>query len=421
MSNSANSMTILTALQNVQTWVEEHNYRGYEPFDGLCSYLRPLAFGSRFGEQLLQQLGRQSPINLRPILGIKPQDSTKGRGYMAWGYLHRFAANGNEEDRSKAEQCLDWLDLNKSRKYAKHSWGNVFDYVSRAGRINRDEPTIVWTGLIAQAYLEAFEQTRNRRWLQIADSICSWILDLPREQTATGTCLAYDFHQYAFVHNSNLLGAAALARTAKHTGNREYLQVARSAVEYSCHRQLADGAWYYAEEPKYHWIDNFHTGYNLDSLKRYIHYTGDNEWCENLSRGFAYFKKHFIDPDGCPRYYHNRRQPIDIQGAAQVIDTLTLFSDEDPESLELAGQVARWTIKNMQGRDGHFYYRLYPLITVRAPMIHWGQATMFKALAHLSLKLKAAGMPALGLTGKNSSHSGSTVRDHHLSPVNAAR
>ena len=94
---------------------------------------------------------------------------------------------------------------------------------------------------------------------------------------------------------------------------------------------------------------------------------------------------------GCPRYYHNRRQPIDIQGAAQVIDTLTLFSDEDPESFEIALRVAQWTIKHMQDPDGHFYYRRYPLITSKAPMIHWGQATMFKALTHLLTRSVSAG------------------------------
>jgi hypothetical protein len=41
----------------------------------------------------------------------------------------------------------------------------------------------------------------------------------------------------------------------------------------------------------------------------------------------------------------------------------------------------------MQAVDGHFYYRQYPFITARTPYFHWGQATMFKALAHLMLKL----------------------------------
>ena len=68
-------------------------------------------------------------------------------------------------------------------------------------------------------------------------------------------------------------------------------------------------------------------------------------------------------------------------------DALAFFSEEDPACLELAVKVARWTIEHMQDRDGHFYYRRYPGITVKTAMIHWGQATMFKALAQLSSRL----------------------------------
>ena len=206
---------INTARDSVQAWVERHAYRGYEPFDGLMSYLRPLTFGTQLGDQLLQQVGRQSPFNLRPLLGIRPQESTKGRGYMAWGYLHKFVNDGDAESLVKAEQALDWLDRNKSKLYAKHSWGNVFDYVSRNGHIPRDESTIVWTGLIAQAYLEAFERTGNERWLKIADSACSWILDLPRENTKNGVCLSYVAYKQNSVHNANMLGAAALVAVSR--------------------------------------------------------------------------------------------------------------------------------------------------------------------------------------------------------------
>jgi rhamnogalacturonyl hydrolase YesR len=154
-------------------------------------------------------------------------------------------------------------------------------------------------------------------------------------------------------------------------------------MEYSCTRQLADGAWFYAEDPKYHWIDNFHTGYNLDSLKCYIESTGDETWRPNLRVALNYYQQHFFEDDGCPKYYHNRRYPVDSQCAAQSIETLSAFSDQDPDCLQLAVKVARWTIENMQGKDGHFFYRIYPLMKARTPMLHWAQATIYKGLASL--------------------------------------
>ena len=244
----------------------------------------------------------------------------------------------------------------------------------------------MWTSLIGHAYVDAFEITGNDWFLDIAGSACNWIMELPREKTPRGDCISYLAHVQSSIHNANMLGAGLLARTAKHTGNREYLRVARSAMEYSCSRQLTDGSWWYAEAPKYHWIDNFHTGYNLDSLDVYLKASGDEEFRECLDRGLAFYKNHFFEDSGRPKYYHTRTYPVDIQCAAQSIDTLAHFSQRDPACRELAEKVAAWTIRNMQDSAGFFYYRQYPLVKARTPMLHWGQATMFKGLAELFLR-----------------------------------
>jgi len=379
---------VKSSLDRVERWVEDRQYRGYEPFDGLSSWFRPLTFGTLLGERLLLQLIRQCPINLRPIMGVFPKDSTKGRGYMASGYLNRYRTTGDADYLRKAEECLDWLDHHKAAKFKKHSWSNHFDFSSRGGAYTRNDPIIVWTALIGFAYLDAYEITASKRWLEIADSVCGWIMDLPREQTGQGDCLSYLAHVQSSIHNSNMLGAAMLARTAKHTGNREYLKVSRSAMEYSCSRQLPDGSWWYGEDPKYHWIDNFHTGYNLDSLKCYLESTGDDTWQPNFQRGLNFYKQYFFEADGCPKYYHDRRYPVDSQCAAQSIESLASFSRRDPECLDLAIKVALWTIANMQASDGHFYYRIYPLMKARTPMLHWAQATIYKGLTVLQNRMQ---------------------------------
>jgi len=42
-----------------------------------------------------------------------------------------------------------------------------------------------------------------------------------------------------------------------------------------------------------------------------------------------------------------------------------------------------WPIRNMQSRDGHFFYRVYPLVKARTAMLHWAQATTYRALTLL--------------------------------------
>lgn len=374
------------SLQAVQRWVEDHDYKGYDPGDGQTSFLAPLTFGNLLLERILQQVIWKSPINLRPVLGVKPLDSTKGRGFMAWGHMMLYGKFRREDDRRKAEACLDWLDKHRVTRYPGHSWGNHFQFSARGGRIPKGEPTIVWSSLIGEGFVEAFEQTQDERWLDVAKGICTWILSIPREKTPTGDCLSYVGYGQSSIHNSNLLGAGMLSKTWKHARKDEYLDAARKAVQYSCTRQMDDGSWWYGEHPTLHWIDNFHTAYNLDNIKRYIDCSGDATYKPHLAKGYEYFKKVFFEENGRPRYYHTSTYPVDIQCASQAIDTFALFADEDPEALDHARRVARWTIGTMQDPTGYFYYRQYPMKIAKTPYFHWGQATMFKALAHLIVR-----------------------------------
>lgn len=378
------------SLDQVQEWVEHHKYQGYEPFDGLSSWIRTLTFGNLFAQRILQQTIRQSPFNLRPLMGVTPKDSTKGQGYMAWGYLILFRATKQDACLEKAIRCLHWLDQNKVARFKYHSWSNHFDFASRGGCYTKNDPIIVWTSLIGHAYIEAYEITQDNKFLRVAESACRWILDLPREKTDRGTCISYLADRQSSIHNANMLGAGLLARTGAKTGDEEFRRVARSSMDYSCARQRPDGSWWYAEAPNHQWIDNFHTGYNLDALRFYIDSTSDEEYRPNLVKGLEFFKDHFFESSGRPKYYHSRTYPVDIQCAAQAIDTLAWFSDLDSACLPLAQKVAAWTIRNMQDSDGHFYYRQYPLIKAKTPMFHWGQATMFKALSQLYLAQRAS-------------------------------
>jgi rhamnogalacturonyl hydrolase YesR len=380
--------TVRSSIDGVSRWVEEHQYKAYDPGDGNTSFLRLLTFKNIFLERILTAAVLRAPFNIRPLIGIKPHTSTKGMGYMAWGYALMWAQTGDNRFRNRAIACLDWLMENRAAGWVHYCWGNHFAFVTRNGKLPALEPTIVWSSLIGLAFLKAYEVLGNAKYLEVASSVCDWILSLPREQTDSGACLSYVPHTQSSIHNSNLLGAGLLASVSKHTHDHRAREVARDAVIYSCTRQLPDGAWYYGEASKNRWIDNFHTGYNLDSLMRYMECTGDRTFEDALRRGINYFKTSFFEADGRPKYFFNQTYPIDIQCASQAIDTLTLFSNSDHESLPLACKVAQWTIANMQDADGHFYYRDLGWRKVRTPMLHWGQGTMFKALAHLLARLE---------------------------------
>lgn len=374
------------SLRRLDGWLRSQEYKAYDPFDGLSSFLRPLTFRKRFPQQVLQQFVRRNPWNLRPLLGIKPHRSTKGMGFLAAGYARLSVLTSDAEFEERARWCYRWLMENGTPGYSGHCWGNAFDYVSRGSDIPRGAPTVVWSGLIGHHFIEGYRIYKDPEYLKVAVSVGEFILhDLPRISTAGGLCLSYVTDTPIAVHNANLLGARLLAELYGETGEGRYLEVATEAARYSAAAQLENGAWYYGEESKFHWIDNWHTAYNLDSLLEYQTNTGDEQFQSVLRKGMDFYVRHFFREDGAARYYWDRDYKFDIQSCSQAIDTLILFSTTwaRPEWAALAERVARWTIDNMQDRSGYFYLWKNKWFTNTTPTFHWGAATMFHALSQL--------------------------------------
>ncbi len=379
--------TLLEPILRLDSWLVRNDYRGYDPFDGLNAWLRPLAVGA-LGKQLLQQGVRRFPLNLRPLLGIRPSRSSKGHGFLARAYLKLYRHTGEQEYLDKAVACLDWLHANASRKYGGLSWGNHFDYQSRVFYLPKGTPTIVWVSLIGQAFVDGWQTTGQNEYLQVAREACDFITGLERRRDGKGVCISYIPGQYRSVHNANALGGALLARVARHTGDAAMRAIAREAMDYTVGAQLSSGAWWYGESENLHWIDNFHTGYVLDSLWCYAEATGDFTHRDAFDRGARYFIDNFFLPDGTPKYYADKTWPVDIQCASQSIETLTMLGRvwDDPSVRALARRVASWTVARMQDRSGYFYFRRLPFMVNRTPTLHWGQATMLDALSSLLLE-----------------------------------
>ncbi|MGA7064088.1 MAG: hypothetical protein WBY69_22980 [Candidatus Acidiferrales bacterium] len=377
---------ILESIHRLSEWLEKNDYRGYDTFDGLnAKYLRPLTFETKFLRTVLQQGVRRFPVNVRPLLGIPKNRSTKGMGYLARGFIRLQQATGDKSWGDKAESALQWLIENESTGYSGACWGNHFDYQSRGFYLPKGVPTIVWTSLIGHAFLDAYDHFKRDNYLQVAASACEHISrDLDTYPEGDSLCISYIPTGKNEIHNANTLGASLLARTYSYTRNESYRSLAQKAIQYTANHQRANGSWYYGEAPNVQWVDNFHTAYVLDCFKYYITATRDDRFQAKLDAGYEYWKNTFFLADGTPRYYDHKTLPIDIQCSSQAIDTLVFFNDRDPQNLPLALRVAKWTIENMQDRTGYFYYRRYsPRLVNKTPTLHWGQATMLCALAGL--------------------------------------
>ena len=385
-------MTIIRdSINKLDKWITENDWKDYDPFDGLSSKVANFfTFNNHYLRIALQQSVRRFPINLRPILGIKKTTGSKGMGFCALGYLKLYKATRKEEYLNKMRHCLDWLTRNYSEGHSGYAWGNHFSYESRGGGIPLNVPTIVWTSLIANVFLDAYEALGESKYFEVAQSAGNFIVqDIAQYRDSPDTiCFMYTPSQKkpyfgGTIHNSNVLGAWLLARLYQHTQDEELFLLAKKSVNFAVKYRLPHGGWYYGEPKQYHWEDNFHTGYNLESIYGYIKATGDTSSEDKLIESFKYYKSTFFREDGTPRYYNYKTYPLDIQCASQGIQTLVNLREYNPAALELAKKVALWTIKNMQAPKGFFYFRKYPLMINKTPMFHWGQATMLSALASL--------------------------------------
>jgi polysaccharide biosynthesis protein VpsJ len=377
---------IFDAIDRLVQWLERQEYKGYDTFDGLNSrLLRPFTFETKLLRQVLQQGVRRFPFNLRPLCGVAKSPSTKAMGFIARGYIRLHKARQEPIWADRATSILHWLVQNQSQGYSGACWGNHFDYQSRNSFVKAGVPSVVWTSLIGHAFLDGYEHFRDPALLDIASSACEHVVrDLGQHKEGDSICISYFPTESLQVHNANTLAASLLGRTYASTGDPEYRYRAEKSILYTARYQHEDGSWYYGEKDNLHWIDNFHTAYVLDSFKYYIDCTGDRQFQHAMMKGYEYWKRTFFLEDGTPRYYDYKTLPLDIQCCSQAIDTLVCFNSLDPNNLELATRIAKWTIRNMQDVSGYFYYRRYsPRVVNKTPTLHWGQATMLCALSGL--------------------------------------
>jgi hypothetical protein len=215
--------------------------------------------------------------------------------------------------------------------------------------------------------------------LPIGDFILQGLHRLEEDGTI---CFSYTPTDYYFVHNANLLAASLLIRLFKETGKEEYKNTALAALAYSMKHQRDDGSWYYAEKESAHWIDSFHTGFNLQAIRYFLDLGFAEEYRAQYEKGVRFYADNFFLADGTPKYYHNRVYPIDIHSSAQAI---VFFSGMGGQYEELTKRMLKWMIKNMQGPDGAFYFQKHKYYTIKIPYMRWGQAWAFQALTEYQL------------------------------------
>lgn len=389
---------LLTSFLRLKYYCESEHFKGWDPYDGLNSKLfRVLPFLKNIAlcRLVVIQGFKRCPINLRRITLVPKEHNAKGIGLFLSGYCNLYKTvqkhpewaselGSPEELRNQIKELADLLiSLRSIGNYSGACWGYNFDWQARRLFLfPKHTPTVVATNFCATALMEAYEITKEERYLQVALSSADFVIkDLHRTPYKDGFLFSYSpLEGNDTVFNASLLGSRLLSYCYHYTLNEEYRKLAGLSIKACCAGQREDGAWIYGMLPVQNWVDSFHTGYNLDALKAYQELTGDKAYNEYIERGFVYYINHFFMEDAMPKYYDNKTYPIDIHCPAQLFITLSRLHKLDAYH-NLAEKVLEWTIKNMQNKRGYFYYQLKPGISSKISYMRWSNAFMFKAMA----------------------------------------
>ena len=373
-------MEILPIIQRLQTYAESWNYAGYDPYDMLNSPLANLlSLGTRFGRIALTQLGRRSPFNFRPLLMVRRGINPKALALFLEGNVRLYRRDGSEENRQRLDQLVELLSVHRSPRTSGSAWGYNFPWQNRFQCLPRDTPTIVNTAFAGHALLDCFEACGNPKALELAGSIPDFMLnDLKRKNEGETFCFSYTPLDTNFVHNANMLGASLLARLAVNYNRPELLDPALASLHYSMKYQHTDGSWAYAETTAQSWIDSFHTGFNLEALRRFLQLGVAGEYLKQYETGVDFYAGTFCLDVGTPIYYHDRLYLVDIHAPAEAI---SFFSGEGDKYRALVNKILNWTLDNMyDAGQGIFYFRKANHFTIKIPYLRWSEAWAFRAL-----------------------------------------
>lgn len=360
-------------------WSATRRFAGSDPFDGLNSRIfqaTPLK-NYRLPRLALTQLVKRLPVNLRPLLGVPAGVNAKGIALFALAELSRHRTVGGEGHEFRARRLLDRLFRLGIRDKDTLAYGYNFDWQSRAFFAQKGTATIVPTAFASQAFAEAAAVFPDDAYKDAVQRIANFVatrLNRPVE-TDDEICFSYSPLDESVIFNASLFAGECLMRSQE----PEHRELASKALNFAIRAQRGDGGWSYGDGDSQQWVDNFHTAYVLQSIRRITDQIGTTDEAEAVfERGMRYWLTHFFLDDGAPKYYDGEAYPIDIHSAAAAIATLAELGE-----VEQARKVADWTVGHMQDVDGFFYYRLGRVIFDQTAFMRWGQAWMAYALARL--------------------------------------
>lgn len=378
-------MSAEKAISDLEKYLVKENYKGYDPYDTLNSWV-PFRLLGKWGPVLAIQFQKRNPINIRPLLGIRKEINPKAYGLFLQAYSILYKKTGKEEYLKKADYFFKWLNENYSEGYSGKCWGYNFPWASREKYMKPFVPSAVVTGFVGKGLFEYYSIGKKKEVADLLESACLFLdKDLEKVTNDSGISISYTPVQKDICYNASLLAAEILAKTYSITKKEEYKNTARKAVNFVVSRIHPDGRWNYSLDLSFKKEDtqlDFHQGYVLESIHAIQNALEIKEaaWEKALQDGLRFYIEEQFHECGRSYWRLPKPYPVEIHNQSQGIITLKRLKNYHPKAASFASTIADWTIANMQDQDGHFYYQLAKNYKHKIPYMRWSQAWMFLAL-----------------------------------------
>lgn len=383
-----------TAQKDLLAYIEKEEYKGYDPYDTLNSWL-PFGWLGKWGKPIGIQIQKRNPINIRALIGIKKDYNPKAIGLFLHAYSLQYQQHASEDLKSKIDFLFNWLLNNRTEGFKHYCWGYNFDWASSVKLLPAYSPTIVVTGFIGKGIIAYYEALKDPKALEVLKSIGNFIQeDLEQSEDASGICFSYSTIEVDCCYNASMLGSELFAFLYQETKEAQYKDLAIRSTNFVLDKQKADGKWNYSinlKSAKERTQIDFHQGYVIDSLANVMKYIPITEeyYLSFLKKGLDYYQKSQFLPNGQSFYRVPSKWPVEIHNQAQGIITFARWAYLDKNYIDLSKKIAKYTIQNMRSSKGYFYYKKYPWVTIKTPFMRWSQAWMFLALTELSIAPKS--------------------------------
>jgi len=374
-------------------WSKREGMRGYNKHDALNSpILRALLGWHKWPRIVAIQGVMRFPINLRPLLFVPKVFNPKGLALFATSYLDLYSESQDERFLDEARSVLQLLMENRSKgAWSGDCWGYAYPWQDMGFFAPAKMPNAVVSCFVAEAFLRAYQVTGERQYLEVVRSTIQFLLkDLPvLKETDSEFCLGYmPVPMDMRVMDVSILIASVTLQFTSLEDDEETRAIGNRLLNYVLNQQTDYGAWFYTDPPSDSLIrhDNYHTGFILDAIWRCMNATGDWKYRDKYLQGLEFYAQELFNDDGAPRWMSDKDWPHDIHGAAQGIITFSRHPDLYPG---LADKIANWAIEIMYKKQGRFYYQQTRWYRKRFTLLRWCNAWMTRALAALLLERKS--------------------------------